>query len=142
MLNIDPICLIDEGSVVIFSGKQRRTPGPALSIRRTVMLVRSSLSAALIAAALGAAHADGVRPIEAVSLDLGEVSGVAYYTVERDGLRVVATLAPGEAGPPVRMVAVLAPGQSVVLSTSQQAGTVEISRRADAVLVRKTAATN
>ena len=37
-------------------------------------------------ASLGAAHAGGMRPIEAKSIDLGEVSGVAYYTVERDGL--------------------------------------------------------
>jgi len=28
-----------------------------------------------------AAHADRLRPIEAKSIDLGEVSGVAYYTV-------------------------------------------------------------
>ena len=32
------------------------------------------------------------------------MSGVAYYTVERDGFRVVTTLAQGETGTPVRMV--------------------------------------
>ena len=85
-----------------------------------------------------------MRPVEARSIDLGEMSGVAYYTVERDGFRVVTTLAQGEAGTPVRVVAVLAPGQSVVLSTPREAGAapaaVEISRQADTVLVRKTAA--
>jgi hypothetical protein len=107
------------------------------------MLVRSTLLAATFTlAALGAAHADGVRPLEARSIDLGEVSGVAYYTVERDGFRVVATLTQGEAGTPVRMVTVLAPGQSVVLSSPREAGTVEISRQADTVLVRKTAVAN
>ena len=109
------------------------------------MSIRSTLLAAAFAlAAVGSAHADGVRPVEARSIELGEVAGVAYYTVERDGFRVVTTLTHGEAGTPVRLVAVLAPGQSVVLSTPRDAGAapaaVEISRQADTVLVRKTAA--
>ena len=105
------------------------------------MFIRSTLLAAtalLSLASFGAGHADGVRPIEARSIDLGEMSGVAYYTVERDGFRIVATLAQGEAGTPLRVVAVLGPGQSVVLSTPEQPGTVEISRQAGAELVRKT----
>jgi hypothetical protein len=58
------------------------------------MSIRSTLfAAAFTLASLGAAHADGLRPIEAKSIDLGEVSGIAYYTVERDGFHVVATLA-------------------------------------------------
>ncbi len=105
-----------------------------MSARSTLLTVAFTL------AALGSAHAEGVRPIEARSIDLGEVSGAAYYTVEQDGFRVVTTLAQGEACMPVRMVAILAPGQSVVLSTPHGAGTVEISRQADMVLVRKTAA--
>jgi hypothetical protein len=105
------------------------------------MSIRSTLFAAtLTLASLGAAHADGLRPIEAKSIDLGEVSGVAYYTVERDGLHVVTTLAQGEAGTPIRVVSVLAPGQSVVLSTAHQAGALEISRQGDSVLVRRAAA--
>jgi hypothetical protein len=105
------------------------------------MSVRSTLFAAVFTlASLGSAHADGLRPIEARSIDLGEVSGIAYYTVERDGFHVVATLAQGAAGTPIRVVSVLAPGQSVVLSTPQQAGALEISRKGDGVLVRKAAA--
>ena len=105
------------------------------------MSIRSTLFAAtLTLASLGAANADGLRPIEAKSIDLGEVSGVAYYTVERDGLHVVTTLAQGEAGTPIRVVSVLAPGQSVVLSTPHQAGALEISRQSDSVLVRRAAA--
>lgn len=102
------------------------------------MSIRSMLFAAVFAlASLEAAHADGLRPIEAKSIDLGEVSGVAYYTVERDGYHVVTTLAQGMAGMPIRVVSVLAPGQSVVLSTPHQAGALEISRNGDSVLVRK-----
>ena len=45
------------------------------------------------------------------------MSGVAYYTVERDGFRVVAALAKnGEDAVPVRVAATPAPGQSLTLS--------------------------
>jgi hypothetical protein len=91
-------------------------------------------------ASLGAAHAGGMRPIEARSIDLGEVSGVAYYTVERDGLHVVTTLAQGETGVPIRIVSVLAPGQSVVLSTPHPSGAIEIIRKGDSLFVRKATA--
>jgi hypothetical protein len=82
------------------------------------------------------AHADGLRPIEAKSIELGGISGIAYYTAEHDGLHVVTTLADGKAGTPIRVVSVLAPGQRVVLSTPQ-AGALEISRQGDSVLIRK-----
>lgn len=102
------------------------------------MSIRNTLFATAFAlASLGAAHADGLHPIEAKSIDLGEVSGVAYYTIERDGFHVVTTLAQGEAGTPIRMVSVLAPGQRVVLSTPYQPDALEISRKGDGVLVRK-----
>jgi hypothetical protein len=94
-------------------------------------------SAALGIASLTAAHAEGLRPIEGKSIDLGGISGIAYYTVERDGFHVVTTLAQGESGTPIRVVSVLAPGQRVVLSTPQQADAIEISRKGDSVLVRK-----
>jgi hypothetical protein len=100
--------------------------------------IRNSLLAAVLTfASLGAAHAKGLRPIEGQSINLGDVSGVAYYTVEPDGFRVVTTLAQGEAGTPIRFVAVLAPGQRVVVSTPSQAPALEISRKGDELLVRK-----
>ena len=107
------------------------------------MTIRNTLfAAALTLASLGTVHANGLRPIEAKSIDLGEVSGVAYYTVEPDGFHVVTTLAQGEAGTPVRIVSVLAPGQRLVLSTPQQANALEISRTGDSVFVRRAAASN
>lgn len=103
------------------------------------------LVAALAWATAGAAQADGLRPIEARSIDLGAVTGTAYYTADPDGYRVVATLAQG-AGTPVRFEAVLTPGQSISLSTPAEVGvaadTVEISRRDDEVLVRTSPLTN
>jgi hypothetical protein len=101
------------------------------------MSIRSLLVAvAFTLASLEPARADGLRPIDAMSIDLGEVSGVAYYTVERDGFHVVATLAQGMAGTPIRVVSVLAPGQRVAFSTPHQLGALEISRNGDSLLVR------
>ena len=106
-----------------------------MSIRNTL------LAAAFILASFGtAAHANGLKPIEGRSVNLGDVSGVAYYTVEPEGFRVVTTLAQGETGTPIRFVSVLAPGQRVLLSTPHQAGALEISRIGDDVTVRKAAA--
>jgi hypothetical protein len=143
---IDPICLIDDGKPTIFLGKGATGIGSVAQPPEIIMSIRNTILATTftLASLLGAAHADGVRPIQARSIDLGKVSGVAYYTVERDGFRVVTTLAQGEAGTPVRVVAVLGPGQSVMLSTPRESGVapvaVEISRQADTVLVRKAAA--
>jgi hypothetical protein len=106
--------------------------------KEIVMSIRNVLFATAFAfASLGTAQAGGVRPIEAKNIDLGDVKGIAYYTVERDGFHVVATLAQGEAGTPIRVVSVLAPGQRVVLSTPYQVGALEISRNGDSVQVRK-----
>jgi hypothetical protein len=102
------------------------------------MSIRSMFFAvAFASASLEAAHADGLRPISAISIDLGDVSGVAYYTVERDGFHVVTTLAQGMAGTPIRVVSVLAPGQSLAFSTPHQVNALEISRNGDSVLVHK-----
>ena len=102
------------------------------------MTIRNMLFVtAFVVASLGTARADGLRPIEAKSIDLGEVSGVAYYTIEHDGYHVVTTLAQGEAGTPIRVVSVLAPGQSVVLSTPDRPDALEISRKGDSILVHR-----
>lgn len=107
------------------------------------MNVRHVIAAILAFATLsGVARADGLQPVEARRIDLGEVSGVAYYTVEREGFRVVATLSQqGETAIPVRVEAVLRQGQSVILSAPHEAGVapdaIEISRQADTVMIRK-----
>jgi hypothetical protein len=108
-------------------------------------ILRTIIAAAFAVTAASAAHADGLRPIQGQSIDLGAMSGTAYYTVERGGFHVVATLVePGEAATPVRVETLLAPGQSVTLSTLHGAGVapeaVEIVRQADTVVVRKATA--
>ncbi len=78
-------------------------------------------------------------------IDLGGLNGVAYYTVETAGYRVVATLADTDSKA-VRFEAVLSPGQSVVLSAPGEVGKsparVEISRRDDRVSVTARPLTN
>ncbi|QOZ69050.1 hypothetical protein [Bradyrhizobium arachidis] len=101
------------------------------------MSIRSTLlAAAFTIASLGAAHAAGLKPIEGSSIRLGELTGVAYYTVEPAGFRVVTTLAQGEAGTPIRFVSVLASGQRVLLSTPMEASALEISRTGDRLTIR------
>jgi hypothetical protein len=107
-------------------------------LHQTTSQIRRALFATAVALAfVGPAHADSLRPIEAESIDLGGVSGIAYHTVERDGFHVVTTLAEGEAGTPIRVVSILSPGQRVVLSTPAPVGGIEISREGDRVLVHR-----
>lgn len=109
------------------------------------MTIRSLiLGGALTLALATTAYADGLLPRQALSIDLGEVSGVAYYTAERSGYRVVATLAGSEGSAPIRFEALLGRGQSVTFSTPRGVGlpadTIEISREDDTMSVRKAAA--
>jgi|SRR5215475_1907828 len=96
-------------------------------------------AAALIAVfASSAVHAEELRPMQAKSLHLGDVNGIAYYTVHPEGFRLVTTFA-GYDGKPVRFETVLLPGQKGVVSTSGasrvDAQTVAFSRQGDRVLV-------
>ena len=51
------------------------------------MSIRNMLIATAFAfVSVTTAHADGLRPIEAKSIELGGISGIAYYTAEHDGL--------------------------------------------------------
>ena len=97
----------------------------------------------LLAAVSSAALAEEFRsielhPIEAKSLRLGDVSGVAYYTVQGQGYRVVVTVA-GQGSTPVRFESTLLPGQKIAMSMPGSAGaderTVEFSRQGDHLLV-------
>jgi hypothetical protein len=106
---------------------------------------QTTLAAALALLSLGSARAEGLKPFQGRVIDLGDVSGVAYYTIERDGFCVIATLAKkAEDAVPVRVVAMLAPDQSLTLSTPHEAGApddaVEIVRRADTLLIHEGAA--
>lgn len=70
-------------------------------------------------------QAEEIRPLGARSIQLGSVNGVAYFTQERDGFRIVATIADGEDGTPIRVSATLADGQSLRVSVPHGAGEME-----------------
>lgn len=73
---------------------------------------------------------------------LGDGAGIVYFTSERDGLRLVATIARvGDAGgTPVRFVTTLAPGQRATLSMAGKSGEksieVDFMRQGERVVVK------
>jgi hypothetical protein len=106
------------------------------------MIMRISamlLSALAIGCITGSAHASELAPIEGLSIKVANVVGSAYYTIEKDGYQVVATLASSEEATPVRFIATLRSGQNVIVSVpralGQSAMEVEIKRIEDRVFV-------
>jgi hypothetical protein len=96
-----------------------------LSDTEILMSHRSALLAVATTAAVtlaGAAHAEALKPVHAHKVDLGSVVGVAYYTEEEDGHRLVVSLQAPDSGKPLRFVTTLAPGQQVTLSVPRSAG--------------------
>jgi hypothetical protein len=76
------------------------------------------------------------------SVHLGHLNGVVYYTIEKDGCRVVTTIADGDAGLPVRFVATLSDGQKLTISVPGNLGVApqefEFSRASGKIFVRQT----
>lgn len=84
-----------------------------------MMKIATSLLAVL--AVSGAAQATEMHPMQATSISLGGAPGVAYYTVVEDGFQVVATLAAGDEGTPMRFLTTLVDGQRMLVSVPQAA---------------------
>ncbi|NEU13212.1 hypothetical protein G3T14_13855 [Methylobacterium sp. BTF04] len=99
------------------------------------------LAAALLTGFTGVANAETIKPLDGNSVTLGDLAGVAYYTAEAKGYRVVVTLARTETARSIRFETVLASGQSVTLSTPRELGAdaqvVEITRTGDLVSVSR-----
>ena len=104
--------------------------------------------AALVAAAglVTSVEAAEVAAYRGHPIDLGTVTGIAYFTVEQGGYHVVATLSDADGKSTVRFEAVLARGQSIVLSSPGGRGAsparIEISRVGEHVEVTSASATN
>jgi hypothetical protein len=106
------------------------------------MIMRTSamlLSALAVTFVTGSAHASELAPIAGLSIRLANVVGSAYYTIEKDGYQVVATLASSEEATPVRFIATLLSGQKVIVSVPRSVGQntleIEIKRIEDRVFV-------
>ena len=112
-------------------GARKRPVTRLLPLAAFVLAVTASLPA----------RAAELRPLQGMSLQLGELHGIAYYTVEDAGYGVVATLA-GQDSTPVRFVSMLLPGQKVVVSIPAHRGsqgqTVEFARQGHRMLVDTT----
>jgi hypothetical protein len=80
------------------------------------------LAAVATVAVAGSVHAEALKPVQARKVDLGSLAGVAYYTVEEEGHRLVVSLKAPETDTPVRFVAILAPEQAVTLSVPRGEG--------------------
>jgi len=83
-----------------------------------------------------------IAPGQALSFVLDDSSGVAYFTSEPDGLRLVATIK-GTSGPVFRFVVTLAPDQMTAISVPRRFGEdpVEVlfSRHGEGIVVKSPA---
>jgi len=68
------------------------------------------------------AYGGEVGDLQAESIDLGGFRGVVYYTSENGGYHVVATIAEGETGLPVRFEATLTETQKMTISVPGKLG--------------------
>jgi len=75
---------------------------------------------------------------QAGSIQVSDFRGVVYYTSEHDDYQLVATIAQGEGGLPVRFEATLMDAQKVTISVPVKAGekshVLEMSRTGDKVV--------
>ncbi|WP_074062203.1 hypothetical protein [Rhizobium etli] len=105
-------------------------------------MTRSSTAFAMaLLATTGVASASELAPGNGYSIHLDHFNGAVYYTVEKDGYRVVATMASGEEAQPIRFVSTLGPGQRLMISVPQAVGQpsadFEILRNGEVLLVQE-----
>jgi len=120
----------------IFPGFSRDFIAKRLVLAAVVLI--ATVAASYAWATSWAARAQELDPLEALSLQFGEMNGVAYYTVQGPSYRVVATLAT-EGGTPVRFEGSLLPGQKLVVSipdsASAKAQTTGLVRQGNRLLI-------
>ena len=116
----------------------RTLPGFARDFIAKRVVLAAVVLVATVASCSWAARAKELGPLEALSLQFGEMNGVAYYTVQGPSYRVVATLAT-EGGTPVRFEGGLLPGQKLTVSIPDsaraKAQTIALSRQGNRLLV-------
>ena len=107
-------------------------------------ITRALAAVFAVVASSATVQAEPLSPAHGRSIDLGGFRGVAYYTVEDGGYRVVVTVMEAD-GKPVRLETVLGPRQSMLLTSPQGVGAaakIEITRRDDQLHVNNVALTN
>ncbi|MGH7212801.1 MAG: hypothetical protein ACREF1_15225, partial [Acetobacteraceae bacterium] len=100
------------------------------------MLSRLIFVAGMLAAT--GASAQELGPMQGGTVSLGDVSGVAYYTPDVLGYRVVATFSSAH-GTPMRFIATLEPEQAMTVSVPRGPGEPALeavfTRRGDRLIV-------
>ncbi len=90
------------------------------------------ISLAALCLAATPTYAGELNALEGGSIEIGSFHGVVFYTSEPDGYHIVATIADGEAGLPVRFEATLTETQKVSISVpgnlGEQSHVLEFSR--------------
>jgi hypothetical protein len=98
----------------------------------------STLTLIFIVAA-GAVHGEELEQMQGKSFSLGPLTGVAYYVRTEAGYKVIATLAAGETGTPMRVAATLLAGQTLEISVPNGVGeaatALQIARVGDSLTV-------
>ena len=99
------------------------------------------IALAILCLAATPGQAEELLAVQAGSVALGGFRGVVYYTSEHDGYRVVATVAEGEAGLPIRFEVTLTEAQKVTITVPGKLGEIsqvlELSRRGENLVVGK-----
>jgi len=114
-------------------------PPRAKRSKLRLILLSSIIGIASTFVPVSLAQADELSAMAGKSLDLGQFHGVLYYTSEKDGYRVVATLTDGEGGLPLRFSTTLAENQSATISVPGPLGEpgqdIEIIRTGDTLTI-------
>jgi hypothetical protein len=76
----------------------------------------------MLCLAVSPALAGELYPMEATSISLGGFRGIVYYTNEKEGYHVTATMAEGESGLPVRFEATITEGQKLTITVPRRLG--------------------
>jgi len=84
--------------------------------------MRNCIALAMLCLAGTSGQAGELTVLQAESFDVGGYHGIAYYTSESDGYRVVATIAQGETGLPVRFEATLTEAQKITITVPGRLG--------------------
>ena len=102
--------------------------------------MRRYTAISMLCLAAAPAYAGRLGAQKAKSIELGDFRGIVYYTKEYDGYRVVATVAEGEDGQAVRLVATLLESQEITISIPGKIGAasqeLEISRAGGKLVIR------
>ena len=101
--------------------------------------MRKYISLVALCLTLTPVYGGEITDLQAESIDVGDFHGIVFYTGEKDSYRVVATIAQGEAGLPVRFEATLIETQMITITVPGKLGeishVIEVARVGNRLVV-------